>query len=90
MPKHKFNFAPPVESIDILEVLVKINTVLYHRYDRNADGMPSQWRINGQMKRWKRTPDRIYLPIKHGLYDYDAICSLDEFNQFYATSYNNA
>ena len=28
-------------------------------------------------KRWKRSPDRIRVPLKHGLYAYDAITETD-------------
>lgn len=27
------------------------------------------WRRNGKTQRWKRTPERFRVPIKHGLYD---------------------
>ncbi len=37
----------------------------------NANGTPQQWRVNGKVKRWKRDPGRIKVPVKHGLYDYD-------------------
>ena len=46
-------------------------TILYHVSNRNADGTPERWRVNGQVKRWKRDTDRIRVPIKHGLWDYD-------------------
>lgn len=28
------------------------------------------WRINGKIKLWKRNPNRILIPIKHGLYSF--------------------
>jgi len=28
------------------------------------------WKINGKIKLWKRSPERFQLPLKHGLYDY--------------------
>jgi hypothetical protein len=46
------------------------NDTLYHVTHRNADGSPQRWRVNGMVKRWKRTPDRIQVPLKHGLYSY--------------------
>ena len=46
-------------------------TILYHIENRNADGTPQRWRVNGQVKRWKRDTDRIRVPLKHGLYQYD-------------------
>ena len=33
----------------------------------------ARWKVNGQVKRWKRSPDRIRVPLKHGLYCYDYI-----------------
>lgn len=32
-----------------------------------------RWRVNGKVKLWKRDPNRIEVPIKHGLYDYGLI-----------------
>ena len=45
--------------------------ILYHTENRNADGTPQRWRVNGQVKRWKRDTNRIRVPLKHGLYQYD-------------------
>ena len=30
-------------------------------------------KINGRVKTWKRNPDRIEVPIKYGMYDYDTL-----------------
>ena len=35
----------------------------------NARGT-ERWRVNGQVRTWKRTPERFLVPLKHGLYDY--------------------
>ena len=32
-----------------------------------------RWRVNGKVKRWKRSPDRIAVPLKHGLYAYSTM-----------------
>lgn len=32
-----------------------------------------RWRVNGQVKLWKRSPERVRVPVKYGLYSYDAI-----------------
>lgn len=45
--------------------------ILYHVIYRNADGTPQRWRVNGAPKTWKRSPDRVRVPLKHGLYSYD-------------------
>jgi len=52
-------------------------TILYHVTHRNADGSPQRWRVNGQPKTWKRSPDRVQVPIKHGLYSYDYLTEND-------------
>jgi len=45
--------------------------VLYHKVQRNADGSPRRWRVNGKVKTWKRSPERFKVPLKYGLYGYD-------------------
>jgi hypothetical protein len=32
-----------------------------------------RWRVNGQVKTWKTDNERIRVPLKHGLYAYDAL-----------------
>ena len=46
---------------------------LTHAKFKNADGTPQRWRVNGKPKIWKRSPERVRVPVKHGLYDYDYI-----------------
>ena len=46
---------------------------LHHVTNKNADGTPQRWRVNGKVQTWKRSPDRIRIPVKNGLYNYDAI-----------------
>lgn len=29
------------------------------------------WRVNGKVKTWKRSPHKVQVPLKYGLYDYD-------------------
>lgn len=43
----------------------------------HSDQTKHRWRVNGQIKRWKRSPDRIRIPLKHGLYRYDALTESD-------------
>lgn len=54
-----------------------IGQVIYHVHNRNADGSPQRWKVNGQVKTWKRSPDRIRVPLKHGLYSYDYLTEDD-------------
>jgi len=42
---------------------------VWHKTLKNADGTPKRFRVNGAVKTWKRDPDRIRVPLKHGLYD---------------------
>lgn len=45
--------------------------ILYRITNKNADGTPQRWKVNGQVKTWKRSPEKVKVPIKHGLYSYD-------------------
>ncbi len=36
-----------------------------------------RWKVNGQVKTWKTDPNRIRVPLKHGLYAYDALTEAD-------------
>lgn len=45
-----------------------------------VDSRGKRWKVNGQVKRWKNSPDRIYVPLKHGLYAYDKITESDFVN----------
>jgi hypothetical protein len=35
-------------------------------YDTNG----KRWEVNGKVKEWKRSPGRVQVPLKHGLYTY--------------------
>lgn len=54
--------------------------IIYHITDKNADGTPTRWRVSGNVKTWKRSPERVKVPIKHGLYSHGYI---DETNLQY-------
>lgn len=45
--------------------------VLYHVKNRNADGSPQRWRVNGKPKTWKTRPEQVKVPVKHGLRNFD-------------------
>ncbi len=51
-------------------------TILYHARNRNADGTPQRWKVNGKVKVWKRSPDKVEVPLKHGLRDHGYLLSL--------------
>jgi len=56
---------------------LKHGDILYHVTNRNYDGSPQRWRVNGKVKTWKRSPEKVQVPIKYGLYSYDY---LDEYS----------
>jgi hypothetical protein len=56
---------------------LRYGEVIHHLTNRNSDGTPERWRVNGEARSWKRYPDRVYVPLKHGLYDYDALTEED-------------
>lgn len=37
----------------------------------------ARWKVNGKVKTWKRSPERVYVPLKHGLYRYAAMTDND-------------
>ena len=47
-------------------------TVLFD-CNRNRKGESQRWKVNGQPKTWKRSPERVQVPVKHGLYTFDYI-----------------
>lgn len=56
--------------------------VLLHSHLTNGNGTPQRWRVNGKVKTWKRSPDRVQVPVKRGLYGYGY---LTESNRLYFT-----
>lgn len=61
--------------------------ILYCNTITNADNKtPARWRVNGQVKTWKRDPNRIQIPIKHGLYDHSYLCHGTIANSVYIKS----
>jgi hypothetical protein len=41
----------------------------------NSDG--KRWKVSGKVVRWVLNPDRIRVPLKHGLYVYGELVSDD-------------
>jgi hypothetical protein len=56
---------------------LKRGQIIYMRCWTNADGLPTRWRVNGMAKTWKRSPERVQVPIKHGLYSYGYLTDTD-------------
>lgn len=46
------------------------------------DQYGKRWKVNGQVKFWKTMPDRVRIPLKHGLYVYDSITEVDLPSEF--------
>ena len=55
--------------------------ILYDCDYRNADGTPQRWRVNGQVKVWRRSPERVQVPLKRGLWEYDYLTE-DSLNAY--------
>ncbi len=40
-------------------------------------GSARRLKVNGRPKRWKRQPDKIEVPVKYGMYEYDTFTNRD-------------
>ena len=49
----------------------KPGTILFHTINKNSDGYAQRWKVNGKIQLWKRSPERVKIPLKYGLYRYD-------------------
>ena len=63
-------------SIDEAKHL-KMGQILYSRQYINRDGSPQRWRINGRIKWWRISPEKILVPLKRGLREYDYLTEED-------------
>jgi hypothetical protein len=54
---------------------------LYVKGSFNSKGIPETWRVNGKPKTWKKLPDKVSVPIKHGLRDFGYLTenNIDQF-----------
>ena len=52
---------------------LQLGTILYHRTEKNSDGSPTRWKVNGKAKVWKQDTTRVKVPVKNGMYNYDYI-----------------
>jgi hypothetical protein len=46
---------------------LKRGDVLYHLHNKNSDGTPQRWKVNGKVQTWKKDKSMIKIPIKNGL-----------------------
>ena len=52
---------------------VKYRQSLFHTKQFDKSGSMQCWRVNGKVQTWKRNPERISVPVKHGLFDFGYI-----------------
>ncbi len=57
----------PISLNEVYEL--KHGQELYSMNVPDSQGYPATVRVTGQVKRWKRDPERFKVPVKHGLYD---------------------
>lgn len=48
---------------------LKHNQTVYTPGYYNADGSPQRWRVSGAVKTWVKSPNRVRVPIKRGMYE---------------------
>jgi len=56
---------------------LRLDQILYHVSNRNADDTPQRWKVNGKVKTWKTKPEAVRVPIKHGLRSGDYLTQRD-------------
>lgn len=52
---------------------LRLGQPLRHTVNKNADGTPQRWRVNGKVRTQKKNPGWVKVPIKRGLRDYGYI-----------------
>ena len=52
---------------------LKSGTIVQFAHNLTTRGKCRNFRVNGKVKTWKRDADRVYVPLKSGLYTYGAI-----------------
>lgn len=56
---------------------LKSGQIVYHVRNKNKDGTPQRWKVNGKVTTWKTFPERVYVSLKHGLYTHDHLTEDD-------------
>lgn len=49
---------------------LQIGDMLHHNENKNADRTCQRWKVNGNVKTWKRDASRISVPLKCGMWGY--------------------
>jgi hypothetical protein len=60
---------------------LQFGQIIHHREFKNADKTPARYKVNGKVKTWKRSLDKVKVPLKRGLYEFGYLTesNLDEF-----------
>ena len=56
---------------------LKIRDIIHSEIRTNASGACQRWRVNGKPKTWKRQPERVQVPLKYGMYEFDYLYESD-------------
>lgn len=59
---------PPITLQDAKDL--RPGQLLYQIGKFGSDGRPIRWMVNGKPKTWKTMPEKVRVPLKHGLYTY--------------------
>lgn len=59
-------FRTPSNAQEIIEHCERNSHIMF----LSTDGTARSVKINGKVRTWKRSPERIEVPIKYGLYEY--------------------
>ena len=57
--------------------MLRVGQIVYHNSARNRDGLPVRAKITGAVKTWKRSPEKVKVPFKHGMYTFGYITELN-------------
>ena len=52
---------------------LKRGDIVHFDHTLTSRGKCRNYRVNGMVKTWKRSPERVYVPLKNGLYTYGAV-----------------
>ena len=55
---------------------------LYHTTVTGSKGMPIRFRVTGKPKTWKTMPERVSVPLKHGMYGPSTTLSENNLNDY--------
>lgn len=54
--------------------------VIYDKHSRNKKGEHDRYRVMGMVKTWKRSPERVQVPIQWGMYAKSGASYVTEHN----------